>query len=119
MPSSVATPGSRARDPRGVRRAGPARAGRIRWDRVARLALLGVMAVLLYLYISAGAAILSTWRAAGVDRAQVRALTDQYDSLRAQRAALGRSNTVIDEARRLGMLRPGEQAFVVTGLPDN
>ena len=81
--------------------------------------MLAVMAVLAYLYISAGAAIFSTWRASRADRAQVRALTEQYNSLRAQRAALGRSNTVIEEARRLGMLRPGEQAFVVTGLPDN
>jgi cell division protein FtsB len=92
---------------------------RIRWDRLGRLALLGVMGALVYLSLSAGLSLLSTWHEARRNSAQVVLLERQERQLRAQHAALGSRSALVAEARRLGMSRPGEVQYVVQGLPDN
>jgi cell division protein FtsB len=81
--------------------------------------MLAVVCVLVYLYINAGASILSTWRQARGDDAQVSTMQSQNDALRAQRNALEQPGTIVSQARQLGMVRLGEQAFVVQGLPSN
>lgn len=81
--------------------------------------MLGVLGVLLYLYASAGVTLLSTLHEAHQDAAQVQALERQYRDLQAQHAALSSPATLIEEARRLGMVRPGEQSYVISGLPAN
>ncbi|HWX45462.1 MAG TPA: hypothetical protein VNY52_09090 [Solirubrobacteraceae bacterium] len=91
----------------------------VRWDRVGRLALLCVLGALLYLYLSAGVSVLSTWKEAKSDSAQVLALERQHSALEAQHNALISPGTIVKEARRLGMMRPGEQTYVITGLPPN
>jgi uncharacterized membrane-anchored protein len=83
------------------------------------MAMLCVLGVLLYLYLSAGLTLLSTWKEARADSAQVVALERQHAVLEAQRAALNGPGTLVQEARRLGMMRPGEQTYVITGLPSN
>jgi cell division protein FtsB len=93
-------------------------AARVRWDRLARMVMLGVLGALLYLYISAGASILATWRSSVAHRAQLGTLVRQSQRLQAQRALLQQPSTIVAEARRLGMVRPGEQAYVVRNLPD-
>jgi cell division protein FtsB len=79
--------------------------------------MLCVLGALLYLYVSAGVSLLSTWKEARGDSAQVSALERQHAALAAQRAALNGAGTLAKEARRLGMMRPGEQTYVITGLP--
>jgi hypothetical protein len=81
--------------------------------------LLCVLGALLYLYGSAGISLLSTWKEARSDSAQVVALERQHSALEAQHTALTSPGTLIEEARRLGMMRPGEQSYVITGLPSN
>jgi hypothetical protein len=81
--------------------------------------MLCVLGALLYLYISAGARYLSTWREARHRSAAVSSLEKANARLRAQRIALGKPATVQAEARRLGMVRAGERAYIVTGLPAN
>jgi cell division protein FtsB len=93
--------------------------GRVRWDRLGRIAMLCVLGALLYLYASAGISLLSTWKEAGRDSAQVAALEREHVVLEAQHAALMSPGTLVEEARRLGMVRPGEQAYVISGLPAN
>jgi Septum formation initiator len=83
------------------------------------MAMVCVLGALLYLYLSAGASLLSTWKEARADSAQVTALERQHSALEAQRAALNGPGTLVREARRLGMMRPGEQTYVITGLPPN
>jgi cell division protein FtsL len=90
---------------------------RIRWDRVGRVAMLCLLLALLYLYVSAGVRIYSTYRQAHSDRAAVAALEHEHVTLIHQHEALGRHGTVEEEARRLQMMRPGEQPYVITGLP--
>lgn len=92
---------------------------RVRWDRLGRIAMLCLLVALVYLYLSAGVRIFSTWRQARSDSAQVAALEREHTLLQRQHEALGRRGTVEQEARRLGMMNAGEQSYVVTGLPDN
>ena len=92
-------------------------APQVRWDRLARAALLCVLAALLYLYLSAGVHMFSTWRQAHRDEASVRSLESEHGRLARQRAILVKPETVELEARRLGMIKAGEQPYLVSGLP--
>lgn len=109
-------PATRAR-PSGAR-AGVAYAG-VRWDRLGRLALLFVLAALLYLYLSAGIHLLSKLSQSHAHSAQVQALKREHAQLVRQHEVLGRQSTVEAEARRLGMIKPGEQPYIATGLPND
>jgi hypothetical protein len=81
--------------------------------------MLGVLGVLVYLYLSAGISLLSTLHEAGRNRAQLAQLERQNTQLRAEHSALGRRSTLVAEARQLGMMRKGEQQYIVRGLPKN
>jgi cell division protein FtsB len=92
---------------------------RVRWDKVGRIGMLIVLCVLVYLYVSPGLRLLSTEHEAGSERSQAATLERQNAQLRARRNALERSGTIEQEARQLGMVRPGEQGYVIQGLPNN
>jgi hypothetical protein len=92
---------------------------RVRWDRVGRLAMLCVLVALVYLYVSAGVHMLSTWRQERHDGAAVTALEREHTALVHQREALSAPGTLETEARQLGMMKRGEQQYVISGLPDN
>jgi hypothetical protein len=81
--------------------------------------MLGVMVAIVYLYSSAGVRLFSAWGESKRDGAQARVLERQNAVLRQQHAALASPGTVQAEARRLGMIRRGEQAYIVSGLPSN
>jgi hypothetical protein len=81
--------------------------------------MLGVMVAILYLYLSAGVRLFSAWGESKRDIAQAHALERQNWVLQQQHAALASPGTVQAEARRLGMIRRGEQAYIVSGLPAN
>jgi hypothetical protein len=102
-----------------ARRAPGGAAARVRWDRLGRRALLVVLGALVYLYVSAGVHMLSTWRQSRRDDATVAALEREHRQLTSQHETLGTQGTLETEARRLGMMRRGEQPYLVSGLPDN
>ncbi len=126
---TMASPQARRTAPAGAparpgRAAGAARprvvagSGRgIRWDRVGRVGLLIVLVGLLALYVGPARSYWSTRQEAEVRRAEVEALRKENRELRARRAALSRQGTLEREARRLGMVRPGDRSFSVEGLP--
>jgi hypothetical protein len=91
----------------------------VRWDRLGRIAMLCVMGAIAYLYLSAGVKFLSAWGEAKHNSAQVRTLESQHRQLQAQHRALGSRVTLWQEARELGMARPGEVTYIVRGLPKN
>jgi cell division protein FtsB len=91
----------------------------VRWDRVGRLAMLCVLVALLYLYLSAGVHMFSTWRQSRHDKAAVVALQREHASLTRQHETLTKQATLEGEARQLGMMKKGEQPYVVSGLPPN
>jgi len=115
MPAATAT---RARTRPRSRRRGDT-VGRVRWDRLARLALLAVLVALVYLYISAGVRMFSTWRQSRHDNASVAGLTSEHARLARQHEQLSGQAALEAQARKLGMMRRNEQPYVVSGLPDN
>ena len=90
---------------------------RIRWDRVGRVAILIVFVGLALLYISPLSSFWSARGEAAQRRAQVAQLRRENHDLRARRDALQHGGALEAEARRLGMVRPGERPFVVEHLP--
>jgi len=109
--SSTSSPGATGATTFGIRR--------VRWDRLGRVAMLCVLVALVYLYVSAGVHMLSTWHQSRRDSAVVATMEREHRSLVGQRAALTAPGTLETEARQLGMMKPGEQPYVVTGLPNN
>jgi cell division protein FtsB len=94
----------------------PVRTTRIRWDAVGRRALLGVFALVLYLYIGPALSWISTYREAGRQRAQVAELRVENQRLRERKAALTSPGALEREARRLGMVKKGERAYIIEGI---
>jgi hypothetical protein len=93
--------------------------GRVRWDRLGRLALLGVLVALVYLYAAAGLRLLSSWHQAGHDRAAVSALEREHRVLERQHQLLSGQPTIEAEARQLGMMHGNEQPYVIPNLPSD
>jgi hypothetical protein len=89
----------------------------IRWDRVGRLALLGVLFVIVILYVSPVMHWIEQSRTASHERSQVRSLQAEHDMLEARLRDLHRPGAVEREARKLGMVAPGEKPYVVQGMP--
>jgi cell division protein FtsB len=82
------------------------------------MALLAVLVLVLYLYVGPTRTWISTYQEAARKRAEVAELKERNEQLRARRAELKRPSALEREARRLGMVRAGEKAYVVKGLPD-
>ena len=97
----------------------PARSAplRIRWERVGRVAMLIVLAVVLGLYVQQGLSLLSVRGQADQQAAIVKQLSHENAQLRRRASALNNPSMILREARALGMIKPGEQPYVVTGLP--
>ena len=90
---------------------------RIRWDRLGRWALIAVLGFVLYLYVGPAATWVSTYREAGRKRAEVAALKAEHRELRERRRELREEGALEREARRLGMVKAGEKAYVIERLP--
>jgi cell division protein FtsB len=89
---------------------------RIRWDRLGRWALIGVFALVLYLYVGPAISWVKTYREAGRQRAEVAQLRAENTKLRKARAQLDAKGALEREARKLGMVKAGERAYIVEGL---
>jgi cell division protein FtsB len=91
----------------------------IRWDRVGRLALLFVFIGVAALYIGPSISYLQTRSESHRRQQDIGNLKRENAELKARRAALKNPQAVVNEARRQGMVKSGERAYVVKGLPDN
>jgi cell division protein FtsB len=94
-----------------------ARRTSIRWDRLGRLALLGTLIVILMLYISPAKHWLQQSSTASEQRQELRELTQENQQLKNRVHALKDPGALEQEARRMGMVRQGERAYVIEGLP--
>lgn len=81
--------------------------------------MLGVLVVLLFLYLSTGMHMLSTLKQSHRDNSAVAAMESEHRQLVRQHNTLSSQSTLEEEARQLGMMRPGEQSYVVGNLPAN
>src|SRR6059058_293321 len=102
--------------PATVRRA-PAQVHAIRWDRVGRIVLLGVLFGLLVLYVGPARSYVQALGQAKARQAEVGALQREHDRLEARKRALNRPGVIEAEARRLGYVKPGERPYVIEDLP--
>ena len=77
-----------------------------------------MLAFVLYLYIGPARTWVATYGEAKERRAQVAELRERNDELRDARSASCAAPSALErEARRLGMVKAGERAYVVEGLP--
>ena len=90
---------------------------RIRWERIGRVLLIVVLLVVAGLYLQRGITYLSVRSQAEQQQAIVARLHRQNAALIQQAKQLSDPGTIEREARELGMVRPGERPYVVTGLP--
>jgi hypothetical protein len=81
--------------------------------------MLCVMAALVYLYLTAGIHMLSTWRQSHHDSAVVATMQHEHTLLLRQHETLSKQATLEAEARQLGMMKKGEQPYLVGQLPNN
>ena len=91
--------------------------GAVRWDRLVRWALIAAVALMAALYAASLLGIVSASSDQSDASAELRKLESQNAALQAQRKGLRGASGVAIQARRLGMVLPGEVPVVVTGLP--
>jgi cell division protein FtsB len=89
----------------------------VRWDRLGRVALLAVLSGVVLLYVSPAHSYWQTWRESRARNTELSRLEAEHDRLLARRRALREPASLMREARRLGMVRRGERAFVLQDLP--
>jgi cell division protein FtsB len=92
------------------RRVGPSR---IRWDRVGRIALVLVLFGVMVSYLNPLVNLLEAWQGSKSSEAQLSQLKQERVQLTNQLREASSPATLEREARRLGMVRPGEHAYAV------
>ena len=92
------------------------RNSRIHWDKLGRVVLVLVLFGILVSYVGPTLKLVSSWREAGAQRAELRSLQHQNARLRARAAALGEAGAAERAARRLGFVAVGERSYVIRGL---
>ena len=89
----------------------------IRWDRVARAALLATLGIVLLLYISPLHRWLTQRNLAAQETQQLQQLQQQNKELRSNIKRLHDPTALEAQARKLGMVRRGEREYVIGNLP--
>ena len=119
MASARASAAARSRARPAPRRRRPAArpAAGVRWDRLGRITLLLVLAGVLLLYVGPAVSYFQTWRESKARQDELRSLQRENVRLLARRRALREPRSLELEARAMGMVRRGERAFVIEGLP--
>jgi cell division protein FtsB len=90
---------------------------RVRWERLGRIGLLVVLAIVVGLYVEHTLSYVATRSQANQQQAIVTRLTRQNAALARQEKSLNNESTIVSQARALGMVRPNERPYVITGQP--
>ena len=94
-----------------VRRPAPT----IHWHRVGRVALLGVLGIILLLYIRPVAHWVQQRGTAAHTRADLQQLQAEHDRLERRLRSLSGPGAIDRQARSMGMVKPGERSYVIEG----
>jgi cell division protein FtsB len=89
----------------------------IRWDRVGRVALLCTLGVIMVLYVSPAKHWIEQSKTNGEQNDQLHQLMAKNRQLKARVHELKTPGALEREARKLGMVRAGERAYVIENLP--
>ena len=101
----------------GPRRLGPRqRASRIHWDRVGRTALVLVIFIVCLSYLRPGIDFLQSYRDTTAAKQDLRELQAENRGLHSKVQAADDEAVLEREARRQGMVVPGERPYVIHGL---
>ena len=84
--------------------------------RPTRLLAIGGIALVAFLYWKPTQTYLSTKHELQARQADVRALRDEKAQLETRIAQAGTGGQLVREARRLGLVKPGEKLFIVRGI---
>ncbi len=90
--------------------------GQVRWDRLGRVGLLVVLAVVAGLYVQHTLSYFATRAQDQQQQAIVQRLTRENALLAQEQRALNDPATIQQDARALGMVKAGERPYVITGL---
>ena len=89
----------------------------MRWERVGRVALLVVLAVVIGLYAEHAISFFTARSAANRQNAIVAGLKHQNAYFEQRQRSLNDLSSILVQARKLGMVRPGEQPYAIIGQP--
>jgi cell division protein FtsB len=88
----------------------------VRWDRIGRIALVLVLFGVLVSYLNPVVNLIDAWTDSKAGEEQLAQLREENASLQQQVREASSPLTLEREARRLGMVQPGEHAYVIRGL---
>lgn len=91
-------------------------ASRVDWDRVGRIALVIVLALVLVSYINPTLNFFDAWRDSRAEHASVAELRAENANLQQRLAALQAADAAERAAREQGWVAPGERSWVIEGL---
>lgn len=86
---------------------------RISWDRLGRVALVIVLTFVLVSYIQPTLNLFEHWQSSKSERAQLSSLETRNRELRRELRELDTPRGLENAARRIGMVREGERAYLV------
>jgi hypothetical protein len=89
----------------------------VRWDRVGRIALTLVLALVLFSYLSPALNFFHTYRATTQAKAELRGLQHENDRLHVRVQSADDPAVLEREARRQGEVLPSERSYVI--IPGN
>lgn len=89
----------------------------IRWDRISRSVLLVLLLLTPLLYVSPAQQWITQSRTASEDGAELDRLERENRRLASRVRSLQAPGALEREARKLGMVRKGERAYVIENLP--
>jgi cell division protein FtsB len=89
----------------------------IRWDRLGRVALVATLILIVLSYASPARHWIKQSGTAGRQKQELSELTSENNKLKLRLRALRDPGALEREARRLGMVRVGERAYVIENLP--
>lgn len=112
-PARIAKRRPAARSRRPAARSGPSR---IKWDRIGRIALVVVLAAVLYSYLNPAIDFVKTYTATTAAKAKLHDLLDESQRLHNQVQEADDPITIDRKARSQGMVLEGETPAVIRGL---
>lgn len=99
-----------------ARRNPDAGGGRIQWDRLGRIAFVLLVFVLIFSYFSPLYDLAKTYRQAGATKVELHRVQAEHTQLERRVRHVKGDAVLRREARRQGLIVPGEQAYVVNGI---
>ncbi|HZJ29592.1 MAG TPA: septum formation initiator family protein [Solirubrobacterales bacterium] len=88
----------------------------MRWDRLGRIALTVVLFAIVFSYFNPAINLVDAYRASNQTEANLAQLQAENARLEEKAESINEDSVLIREARRQGMVLPGERPYVVHGL---